>query len=103
MKVSRVFRSIGRGLARIEPDNGILVSYAARHGQIALDGRGKHSPYTTALLKFMKQPGLELNFFFRKVRDDVLKQTGKRQTPHVYGSLPAQYFYFLPPRAQARQ
>ncbi|NND50011.1 MAG: caspase family protein, partial [Rhizobiales bacterium] len=45
-------RSIGRGLARVEPSAETLVAFAAREGTTASDGAtGEHSPYTTALLK----------------------------------------------------
>jgi hypothetical protein len=39
-------RSVGRGLARIEPEGGTLVAYAAKDGQIAQDGAdGTNSPF----------------------------------------------------------
>jgi hypothetical protein len=40
---------------------------------------------------------VEINFLFRKVRDEVLKATSGRQEPYVYGSLPAEAFYFRRP------
>ena len=46
MKMASASRSIGRGLARIEPTSGTLVSYAAKEGTIADDGDGRNSPYT---------------------------------------------------------
>ena len=39
---------------------------------------------------------MEINFLFRKVRDEVLKATGGHQEPYV-GSLPAEAFYFRRP------
>ena len=87
-------RSIGRGLARIEPDGGVIVAYAAKHGTIAQDGAGTHSPFTEALLAHLEEPGLEINFLFRKVRDRVLDRTGKVQEPFVYGSLGSEPLYF---------
>jgi tetratricopeptide (TPR) repeat protein len=88
-------RSIGRGLASIEPEGGTLVAYAAKHGQTALDGDGQNSPFATALLAHLAQPNIEINKLFRIVRDDVLEATGRRQEPFVYGSLPGQDFYFV--------
>jgi tetratricopeptide (TPR) repeat protein len=87
-------RSMGRGLVRVEPEGATLVAYAAKEGHIASDGEGGNSPFVTALVKNLETPGLEINFLFRKVRDDVLKVTGNRQEPYVYGSLPAEAFYF---------
>ncbi|MEZ5834564.1 MAG: caspase family protein [Geminicoccaceae bacterium] len=90
-------RSVGRGLARIEPPGDMLVAYAAKDGQVAEDGYGSNSPFTTALLEYIDKPGLEIQFLFRKVRDAVLQSTGYRQEPHVYGSLGGDPFYFIPP------
>jgi uncharacterized caspase-like protein len=81
-------RSVGRGLARIEPDPGTLVIYAARHGETALDGDGDHSPFASALMKELPKPGVELRKLFDIVRDDVMETTQRRQQPFTYGSLP---------------
>jgi tetratricopeptide (TPR) repeat protein len=90
-------RSIGNGLANIEPEGATLVAYAAKHGQVAMDGTTANSPFVTSLIKNLGTPGLEINLLFRKVRDEVLTETGKRQEPFTYGSLPAEAFYFKKP------
>jgi len=90
----RQARSIGRGLASIEPESGVLIAYAARDGTTALDGDSANSPYAEALVKHLSEPGLEISLLFRKVRDDVYGSTGRQQEPYTYGSLPAQPFYF---------
>jgi uncharacterized caspase-like protein len=86
-------RSVERGLARVEPTKNVLVAYAAKDGTIAADGSGRNSPYTSALLKYMPTSGLEVSFIFRKVRDDVLTATERRQQPFVYGSLSRKAIY----------
>lgn len=88
-------RSIGRGLGRVDP-TGVLVGYAARGGTLALDGDGRNSPYATALLEHIEQPGLELGKMFRKVRDTVYELTGGRQEPFTYGSLPGSDIFLVP-------
>ena len=90
-------RSIGRGLASIEPDGGTLVAYAAKHGEIALDGESGNSPFVAALVRHLATPGVEISKFFRLVRDDVLAATNRKQEPFVYGSLPGEDFFFKPP------
>jgi regulation of enolase protein 1 (concanavalin A-like superfamily) len=80
-------RAVSRGLARIEPGGSTLVAYAAKEGTTADDGNGRNSPFAKALLANLKTPGLEVSFLFRKVRDQVLSDTGGRQEPFVYGSL----------------
>ncbi len=87
-------RSLGRGLASVEPESGVLVAYAARDGTTALDGETTNSPYAEALIKLIAEPNLEINLLFRKVRDEVFTKTGRQQEPYTYGSLPAQAFYF---------
>lgn len=101
MKTTGAKRSIGRGLARVEPARGTLVSYAAKEGTTAADGAGDHSPYTQALLDHLHQPGLEINFLFRKVRDAVIDATNGEQEPFTYGSLPGKQVFLVPPAAQA--
>jgi tetratricopeptide (TPR) repeat protein len=102
VRASAAGRSIGSGLARIEPEGGVLVAYAAKHGTIALDGVGgeTHSPFTEALLAHIEEPGLEINFLFRKVRDKVLERSGRAQEPFVYGSLGSDQLYFNSGRAK---
>ena len=80
-------RAVTRGLARIEPGSSTLVAFAAKEGTTADDGNGSNSPFASALLANMKTRGLEISFLFRRVRDQVLSETGGRQEPFVYGSL----------------
>lgn len=86
-------RSIGRGLARVEPQGNMLVAFAAKEGTVALDGGGTNSPFTEALLAHLEIEGLEIGFLFRKVRDSVMEATGSRQEPFIYGSLGGQPIY----------
>jgi tetratricopeptide (TPR) repeat protein len=94
MRFTNSTRSLGAGLARVEPEGGTMVAYAAKAGQVAHDGDDGNSPFMKALLKRLKQPGLEISMLFRFVRDDVLVATGRQQEPFVYGSLPSEPFYF---------
>ena len=83
----------GGGLAAANPDRGTLVAFAAKDGQVALDGDGTNSPYARALIDRMVKPGLEISLMFRQVRDQVLRDTGNQQEPHTYGSLTGVPFY----------
>jgi uncharacterized caspase-like protein len=95
-------RGIGRGLAQVEPDVGTLVVFAAKDGQVALDGDGQFGPFAQALAKNLPMPGVEINKFFRLVRDDVMDATGRQQQPFVYGSVTGREdFYFTPPAGAA--
>jgi hypothetical protein len=85
------------GLAPVEPADNVLVAYAARDGTVAADGAGRNSPYAAALLKHIETPGLEVDFLFRNVRDDVMTATNNEQQPFVYGSLSSNEIYFKVP------
>jgi uncharacterized caspase-like protein len=101
MKRNVASRSVGRGLAKIEPTmSDTLVAFAAKAGAVASDGDGKNSPFATALVKHIAEPGLDLRIAFGRVRDDVLKSTGNRQEPFVYGSLGGQNTSLVPPVAK---
>jgi tetratricopeptide (TPR) repeat protein len=88
-------RSIGRGLAPVEPEAGSLVVYAAKRGEIALDGDGTNSPFASAFIKDLATPGLEVRRLFDVVRDDVMASTNGRQQPFSYGSLPGSEDFFF--------
>jgi uncharacterized caspase-like protein len=88
MKRTLAGRSIGRGLAQIDvvsPDT--LIAYAAKAGSTAADGDKSNSPYTVALIEHLTTPGLDVRLALGRVRDEVLRSTGNRQEPFVYGSL----------------
>lgn len=88
MKRTAAGRSIGRGLARVDVlASDTLVAFAAKHGSTAADGDGTNSPYTTALVRHLATPGLDLRLALGRVRDDVVKSTGNKQEPFLYGSL----------------
>ncbi len=86
-------RSVSRGLAAVEPSGNVLIAFAAREGTTAADGQGRNSPFTASLLKHLETPGLEINFLFRNVRDDVIETTRRGQLPFVYGSLSREAIY----------
>jgi tetratricopeptide (TPR) repeat protein len=90
-------RAVNRGVGHIEPQGATLVAYAAKHGQEALDGDGANSPFMSALSKHVDMPGVEIVMLFRRVRDDVLAATQRKQEPFIYGSLPSEPFYFRLP------
>ena len=81
-------RSISNGLVSVQPSGtDTLIAYAAKAGSVSYDGSGPNSPFTTALVKHIAEPGLDIRIALGKVRDDVLASTGDRQEPFVYGSI----------------
>jgi hypothetical protein len=88
MKRTVASRSIGRGLAKVEPTVAdTLVGFATEAGLLAADGDAANSPFTSALINHLGTPGLDLRLAFGRVRDDVIRNTDGKQRPFVYGSL----------------
>lgn len=79
--------SVGRGLAKTSSGIGTLISFATQPGNVALDGAGENSPFTTALLKHLGTPGQDITRDLVSVRRDVLEATNGRQVPWENSSL----------------
>jgi hypothetical protein len=92
--VARLQRSVSTraapkgGLSRLDDVSAdTLVAYAAKEGSVSYDGAGANSPFATALLKHLTEPGLDIRIALGRVRDDVMRSTAGRQEPFIYGSL----------------
>ncbi|MDT4740272.1 caspase family protein [Bradyrhizobium sp. WYCCWR 12699] len=97
MKRTVAARAIGRGLAKVEPTSpNTMIAFAAKAGSTASDGDFKNSPFATAIVERLPTPGLDLRKAFGFVRDDVLKNTGFKQEPYVYGSLGGEDIALVP-------
>ena len=97
MKRTLSSRAISRGLVGIEPAKpNTLIAFAAKAGSTASDGEGGNSPFTTALLRHLTTPGLDLRIAFGRVRDEVLTATNDKQEPFVYGSLGGADVFLVP-------
>lgn len=81
-----------RGLARIEAPRGMLVAFATQSDQVAVDGVGRNSPFTGALLKEIEEPGIEIATLFRRVAIDVNRTTGGRQLPELSISMAGEFY-----------
>ena len=79
-------RGVSRGLAPISVSEGTLIAYSTKDGQVAMDGVGKNSPFTEALLNHLDDQD-DIAVVLRKVRDEVMRNTGNKQQPWEYGSL----------------
>src|SRR5262249_1635857 len=66
-------RSAGgdRGLAVVPRGEGQLVAFATLPNRVAADGEGVDSPFTTALIAHLNEPGVELRTVLLRVRIDV--------------------------------
>ena len=99
MKRTIGVRAIGRGLAKVEPSGpNTLISFAAKAGSTASDGI-KNSPFATALVEHLPEPGLDLRKAFGFVRDEVLESTSNEQEPYVFGTLGGDDVPLVPAKA----
>jgi uncharacterized caspase-like protein len=103
MKRTLASRSVGRGLAGVEPSKpNTLIAFAAKGGSTAADGDSNNSPFSRALAKHLTSPGLDLRKALGLVRDDVMRATGDKQEPFVYGSLGGEDVALVPAASMPR-
>ncbi len=85
-----------KGLATLSRRaDGMLISYATSPGEIAANGTGRYSPYTTRLVELMMIPDLPVEMMFNKLCSMVRSDTEGEQTPWIEASLGG-FFYFNP-------
>lgn len=88
--------NLGRGLARIEATGrDTLIAFAAAPGQEATDGSDRNSPFTSALLKRLPMPGVEVSVMLKEVAADVRRDTRNNQRPQQLSDM-SRTFYFVP-------
>ena len=93
---ARSFRSVSRGLARMDAPKGSFVAYATAPGSVALDGAGRNGVFTETLLKYIDTPGLKIEDVFKRVRADVTYATNDRQLPWQSSSLIGDFYFSAP-------
>jgi hypothetical protein len=82
---------IGRGLAKIDAPQGMIMAYATQVGHTAEDGDGNDSPYTTAFLKHIEEQN-EIGTIFREVSEDVYETTKHAQLPELSLSIIGRFY-----------
>jgi Caspase domain len=83
----------GKGLAFMDAPSGSLIAYATSPGRTAADGSGRNGLYTSMLLKYIQQKGLQIEEVFKNVRRDVETQSGGSQIPWESTSLKGQFYF----------
>lgn len=100
---AKSFRSTSRGLAIVEKSpKDTLIAYSTSPNQVAMDGSGRNSPYTKALLDNMTIPGIPIEQVFKKIRNNLDNVTGGKQVPWYISSLGGD-FYFNTERVTAQE
>lgn len=99
--LTRSFRSAsrsngaGKGLAEIKSAAGTLIAFSTDPNNVALDGTGRNSPFTKALIDNISRKGVEVQTMMTDVRQEVYENTNEQQTPWINSSLLGR-FYFSP-------
>jgi formylglycine-generating enzyme required for sulfatase activity len=89
-------RSSARGLARMDAPSGALIAFAAQPGAEAQDGDGRNGVFTKHLLAHIEAQGMPVEQMFKRVRADVERETGRRQSPREESSLTAEFHFASP-------
>ena len=84
----------GRGLALMDAPIGSLIGFATSPGSTASDGVADNGLYTSAILEYIGEAGLNILEIFQKVRKKVRENSGGEQVPWESTSLEGN-FYFI--------
>ena len=82
---------------------GMLIGFATAPGDVAADGDGRNSPFTTALLKNISTPGLEIQQLMTRVKADVFETTKESQEPWHNSSLRSEVYLVAPDTSSQKQ
>ena len=87
--------NVGAGLAEVRTGVGTFIAYSTQPGNVARDGTGRNSPFTSALAKHVAEPGQSLTSVMINVRKDVLTTTGGKQVPWDHSALTGDFYFNL--------
>lgn len=90
----RGLRATDSGLAQMKAPEGTLISFATQPGSVALDGNNGNSPFTSALARTIRTPGLGIFDAINQVGLTVKRATGGAQQPWFSTSPIDGSFYF---------
>ena len=85
--------SVGRGLAAAATGLGTFIAYSTQPGNVALDGDGRNSPFTSALVRHIGDKGRNLPATLIEVRKDVVGATGGKQVPWDHSAMTGEFFF----------
>jgi hypothetical protein len=81
------------GLAQVEVGENTFIAFATQPGNIAVDGTGTNSPFSTALMKNVEIPGLSISDMMIRVRNETETLTFGRQVPWDQSNLREQFYF----------
>jgi hypothetical protein len=81
------------GLAPVYAPKGTLIAYATSPGQTASDGIGNNGLYTSVMLKNLEEVNLNVEEFFKRVRNSVFAFSNGKQTTWEHTSLTGTFYF----------
>jgi formylglycine-generating enzyme required for sulfatase activity len=90
---ARSFKTLGKGLVKMDAPKGTFIAYATAPGKTAADGDGRNGLYTRWLLAEIAKPGQKVEDLFKSVRENVVRDTGDKQVPWDATSLIGNFFF----------
>src|SRR5688572_19104886 len=87
------FKVSSSGPAQVNAPGGTMIAYATSPGSTAEDGFQRNGVYTKYILQHIRVPDVPVESMFRRVREGVVQETLKRQTPWESSSLKGEFFF----------
>lgn len=81
------------GLANMLAPSGSFIAFAAAPGKVASDGTGQNGLFTSAILKYIEEPELNIDQIFTNVNREVRLQSEGRQVPFTSSYLDDPYVF----------
>lgn len=88
-------RSAGvkRGLAVVQSEGDMLITFATLPDSVAADGSGDNSPFARALSHHIRTPDTEVSVLMKRVTADVMAETGGDQRPQQLSQMQREFYF----------
>ncbi|WP_234684817.1 caspase family protein [Bradyrhizobium monzae] len=93
---------IRAGLAEVRVKRGSFIAFATAPDNVASDGEGHNSPFTTALVTHLESPNVSVSDMMINVRNDVLRATNYKQEPWDQSSLQERFCFSPLPQGPSK-
>jgi uncharacterized caspase-like protein len=80
-------------LASINAPRGSIVAFSTAPNRTAEDGTGRNGLYTKHLLKELQVPNRKIEDIFKRVRENVMKESANGQTPWENSALTGDFYF----------
>ena len=84
---------LSRGLAQQASGDNTMIVFATAPGSTASDGKGRNSPFTSAILANIDSPGIEIETLMKRVTQYVRDETKGEQLPQRLSNLRVEFYF----------